>query len=119
VLKRYFSGTAGQGTGVIVDIFGVIGNDPGTAGWNKSGLDQFGNPYNVRSANQSLVRKSHIENGITVNPTSTTYDISQEWETFSAYEAGVPGPSPADWYAQSYANLGIHDFTGTLGAYNV
>ncbi|MDX5348154.1 MAG: T9SS type A sorting domain-containing protein, partial [Hymenobacteraceae bacterium] len=119
-LVRWTGATAGQGTPVIVDIFGVIGNKPLhpsgntslTGFWRSREVVAPGDTIDVRSANQSLVRKPFIENGIRVNPAVASYRIGDEWIPYSdAFDT----PNVGD---QSYADLGQHTFTGTLGAYN-
>ncbi|MCB9336371.1 MAG: lamin tail domain-containing protein [Flavobacteriales bacterium] len=55
-------------TGDTLDIFGKIGEDPGSAGW--SGL----------TANNTLVRKSTIQKGVQNNP--ATFDPNIEWDIF-------------------------------------
>ncbi|MCC2546631.1 T9SS type A sorting domain-containing protein [Hymenobacter sp. BT175] len=117
-LVRYTGATAGTGTGVIIDIFGVIGQDPGTS-W--SATDASGTL--VTSANQSLIRRPTVSSGVRVNPqpqgTPTNpnpagYNISTEWESYStAFPGGVQNPG-----AQSYARLGEHnDYNGPFGLY--
>ncbi|KAA9332656.1 T9SS type A sorting domain-containing protein [Adhaeribacter soli] len=115
VLRRWTGGVAGQGTPVIVDIFGVIGHDPGPIGW-LSNVTVGGTTQTVKSTNQSLKRKGIIENGTKTNPNSATYEIGDEWETVSAWNSGT---TPADYFGQSYANLVSHsgDFTGNYGSY--
>lgn len=54
-------------TSSFVDIFGVIGSDPGTS-WNRGG---------VSTVDKTLVRKPSINQGITTNP--TTFNPSLEW----------------------------------------
>lgn len=114
-LRRWTGGAAGVGTGIIVDIFGVIGHDPGNPGW-QSTVTVNGVTELVKSANQSLNRKGTIENGTRVNPSSATYQIGDEWEKYSEWN-GVSDPS--GWYSQSYANLAGHAsmYDGTYGAY--
>lgn len=111
VLRRWTGASAGQGTPIMVDLIGVIGQDPAGGAW-------FTNPplapVTVATKNMSLVRKGNIENGTMVNNDPNTYQIGDEWEVFSAWDA-----NPANTYGQSYANLSGHaaDFTGTYGTY--
>ena len=133
-LVRYPSNIAGQpnvAAGVIVDIFGVIGEQPTDNGgaWSSGAI-----PNNVTSANQSLVRKPNISNGVRTNPlpqnvpgsmpivrTPGGYDIAAEWTAFSSAYNGPPVPpstSPSlNPGGQSYANLGSHAYTGPVGTY--
>lgn len=50
-----------------IDIFGKIGEDPGTS-WNNGG---------VSTANQTLIRKPWVQEGVTSNP--AFFDPSEEW----------------------------------------
>lgn len=77
-----------------VDIFGRIGDDPGSA-WTGDG--------GYTTVNATLIRKSSVEGGVTVNPTGTGptafTTLTTEW----------------DLYAIDYiSNLGIHTFTPGL-----
>ena len=117
VLVRWTGASAGQGTPIMVDIFGVIGQDPGTS-WSA----EDANGVLVTSANQSLIRRPSVSAGTKVNPepqggTSTArtgYNIATEWESYStAFPGGVQDAS-----AQSYARLGEHnDYDGPYGTY--
>lgn len=64
-------------TNANVDIFGRIGNDPGTA-WTATGYS---------TENRTLRRKSSVCGGITVNPTGTGSGafttLSTEWDAFN------------------------------------
>ena len=118
-LVRWTGATAGQGTPILVDIFGVIGQDPGTS-WSA----EDANGLLVTSANQSLIRRPNVSAGTKVNPqpqggistARTGYNISTEWDSYSsAFPAGSTVPVPE---AQSYARLGEHnDYTGPYGTY--
>ena len=74
-------------TELFVDIFGVIGNDPGAA-WTGG---------EVSTVNKTLVRKPSIYQGVTVNP--TTFDPSVEWIQFNE---------------DTVSNLGSHSMTATV-----
>ena len=74
-------------TGALVDIFGVIGEDPGTE-WTGG---------EVSTVNKTLVRKPSIYQGVTVNP--TTFDPSVEWIQFNQ---------------DTVSNLGSHSMTATV-----
>ncbi len=121
-LVRWTGATAGTGTAVIVDIFGIIGNRPNPPGMGTQGMwvgtDRNGG--DTRSANQSLVRSPAISSGsatlvwdINTNPglDPATFNIGAEWETYS--NAFSP-----DACAQSYSDLGQHTYTGPNGAYS-
>ncbi|WP_310395194.1 T9SS type A sorting domain-containing protein [Hymenobacter sp.] len=131
--------TAGVDQGVIVDLIGVIGEDPkqggatcSTATGNWSGnnpADGTGtSAVLVSSANQSLVRRATVSRGVTANqpqnlPNSCpgvrstdpgAYNIATEWMMYStAFPAGSPNPG-----GQNYNQLGNHnDYVGPYGAY--
>ena len=55
-----------------VDVFGCIGEDPGTA-WGTSP---------VRTAEQTLVRKPTVTGGVTANPSSGFPTLATEWDGF-------------------------------------
>ena len=80
-------------TGAYVDIFGVIGNDPGTAWLGEN---------NYTTINSTLVRKSSVAQGVTQNPTGTgAYAFTTlvtEWDLY-----------PVD----TIDNLGFHNFAAT------
>jgi hypothetical protein len=84
---------------IVVDIFGVIGNDPGFQ-WITTtivGPDTF----QVSSANHSLKRKDNICQGIMINPDPATYEIGDQWVSYS--DAYHP-----DFLAQDFCDLGSH-----------
>lgn len=126
-LVRWTGATAGAGTPILVDIFGVIGFQPlpagggtGTGQW--SGTNAADPPVNgqttpplVASANQSLIRRASVSSGTRVNPASATYNIADQWQ---AYSFAFPPGGTADAGAQSYSRLGEHnDYTGPFGTY--
>ncbi|MBW6513348.1 MAG: endonuclease [Candidatus Syntrophosphaera sp.] len=79
--------------GDYIDIFGVIGDDPGTAWLGDGGYS---------TQDRTLVRKPSVSAGITENPTGTGSGafttLASEW----------------DLYAQdSFTNLGWHSFEGS------
>lgn len=125
VLVRWVGGTPGKlnptptdpqlpgaGTPIIIDVIGVIGENPAGGAWY-SNPPTF--PQTVKTSNQSLNRKSHIEKGVT-STTAGSYQIGDEWEVYSEWN-GVGDPT--GWYAQDYSNLTSHMYTGRLGAYGV
>ncbi|MDZ4120897.1 MAG: endonuclease, partial [Candidatus Cloacimonadaceae bacterium] len=79
-------------TNANVDIFGCIGEDPGTA-WTDG---------SHTTINKTLVRKSHVTTGITVNPASGFPTLASEWDVYDVDTA-------------SY--LGSHDFGGDTIAF--
>ena len=72
-----------------VDIFGKIGEDPGT-GWPAS------TPITL---DKTLVRNSNIYYGITVNP--TTFNPASQWTVYNELSGGIPNTS----------NLGSHSIS--------
>ena len=57
-----------------VDIFGVIGNDPGDA-WTTDG--------GYTTKDKTLVRKATVAQGVTVNPVSNTFEtLATEWDMY-------------------------------------
>ncbi len=79
-------------TGDYVDIFGVIGDDPGTA-WTAAG--------GYSTLDKTLVRKPEVSGGVTVNPTGTGVTafttLATEWNL----------------YDRDYSDdLGSHTFAG-------
>jgi Secretion system C-terminal sorting domain len=122
VLVRWTGSVAGQGTPIIVDIFGIIGHNPGggtSSGGQWVGLDASG--VQVITSNQSLVRRDTISSGdVTWNLVTTpsldpaTFNPGDEWEMYStAFPGGVSDPC-----AQQYNDLGQHTYNGPRGQYN-
>ncbi|WP_210521094.1 T9SS type A sorting domain-containing protein [Hymenobacter terricola] len=138
-LVRYPSGTAGVGTGVIVDMIGVIGQNPpnrtGTivpeGDWR--GTNALDTPYpgttyipEVISENQSIVRRPNVSAG--VRSTTTTvygpapggvyvsgYNIADEWVSYSY---ATPPGGVSDPGGQLYDQLGQHiNYSGPHGTY--
>lgn len=71
----------------IIDVFGIIGSDPGSA-WTDG---------DYSTVDKTLVRKSTVTDGVTVNPASGFPTLATEW----------------DLYNQDYSDdLGSHTFTG-------
>ena len=78
-----------------VDIFGVIGNDPGSA-WTATGFS---------TVDKTLRRKSSICLGITVNPTGTGATafttLSTEWDIFNTDDVSGLGSHTANCNAST------------------
>ncbi|MBG8551937.1 T9SS type A sorting domain-containing protein [Hymenobacter guriensis] len=138
-LVRYASGKAGVGPGVIVDLIGVIGEQPlkkdGTTGGNWSSTNAADNTTDgksvfVSSANQSLIRRPDVSGGIRINPLPQNvpgsvppvantggYAISDTWMMYSTAFNGPDGSNnPA---GQDYSRLGSHEYDFDLGTYDV
>lgn len=140
-LVRYPSGTAGTGAGIIVDLIGVIGEQPkamscvtspnATGNWSGTNpLDGTTTPVYVSSANQSLERRATVSTGTRVSPAPQNvagscppvrlaggYNISDQWSVYSyAFPPGTTGSGSVG--AQLYDRLGSHDsYTGPFGPY--
>ncbi len=63
---------------VIVDIFGKIGEDPGTAWTNQSPFTDAGGGAWITS-NHTLIRKGNIKGGVTTNP--SLFDALSQYDT--------------------------------------
>lgn len=123
-LVRWTGAAAGQGTPIIIDILGIVGDRPaprmGSTQGRWSGADSTG--IFVETANQSLRRRHWVSGGNTTwnlitNPglTTTDYNPGEEWEAYGF--AFPPPPGVADPCAQSYTDLGTHTYTGPRGVY--
>ncbi len=111
----YFNGndalTLETQTGIILDIFGKVGEDPGT-GWTDIDTLNYvtGSQYWWLSwtSNRTLVRKSTVKKGVTENPGSPGaplhFMVHVEWDT-------VPGIWVDDQYVRVniWDNLGSHE----------
>ena len=111
--------TAGvnSATGIIIDIFGIIGHDPTNSGWNATDA----NGVYTSSANQSLVRRPAVSGGNaqwnTLTNSSldpTLFNITTEWES---YGTAFPTGGTPDPCGQAYNDLGQHTYTGPNGTY--
>ena len=80
----YFNGddaiTLETTTGEIVDIFGKVGEDPGAA-WTDDATAGYtdANGGTWWSKRQTLIRKSSVESGVTMNPTE--FNPTLEWDS--------------------------------------
>ncbi len=68
-------------TGEVVDIFGKIGTDPGSNGWNDIpptyfAGDQFWTSW---TKDQTLIRKHTVKDGVNENP--VTFMVNVEWDS--------------------------------------
>ncbi|MFT3884633.1 MAG: lamin tail domain-containing protein [Flavobacteriales bacterium] len=91
-------------TNAYVDIFGRIGEDPGTA-WTGGGNSTM---------NSTLVRKSTVTSGVTVNPASGFPTLATEWTSLGAnnnvtvlgsHTCVVPSITPS--FVTGYASLAV------------
>ncbi len=89
-----------------VDIFGVIGSDPGTA-WTADG------GYSTKD--KTLLRKPEIRGGVTTNPASDFETLATEWDLYSidTYDyLGWHSPLRRDVsYVPGYNDLNLGDVT--------
>lgn len=86
----YFNGndamTLEKTTGEIVDIFGKIGTDPGSNGWNDIPPTYFaGTEYWTSwTKDHTLIRKSDVTEGVEDNP--STFMVNMEWDSVAKNE---------------------------------
>lgn len=92
--------TASPMTAILVDVFGKIGEDPGTA-WTTIApyTEAAGGPF--VTSNHSLIRKSSIQKGVT-NPAITSFNALAEYDSIPAL-INVGGNDVGNW-----ASLGSH-----------
>lgn len=93
------------GSGNVADIFGSVGNDPGTS-WRDA--DTTSTTYGWSTENKTLVRKACVYAGITVNPDLAGINgfptLTTEWDTLSI---------------DNVADLGTHTFGASSYSYSV
>jgi uncharacterized repeat protein (TIGR02543 family) len=77
-----------KSSSVIIDIIGRIGEDPGTEWVNG----------NYSTLNKTLVRKSNVLTGVSVNPSSGFPTLATEWDVFNTDDV---------------SNLGSHTYSAT------
>lgn len=63
-------------TGDYIDIFGCIGDDPGSKGW----VDL--NNTDLTTVDKTLVRKSSISKGVSINPVNRFAMLSSDWISY-------------------------------------
>lgn len=89
-----------------VDVFGCIGEDPGTA-WGTAP---------VRTAEQTLVRKNTVTGGVTANPSSGFPTLATEWDGFAQDTTDYLGSHTMAGgtnitYVTGYENLNVGNVT--------
>ena len=95
-------------TGQTVDIFGNIGNDPGTA-WTSG---------SISTANQTLRRKSTVQVGVTVNPGGTGPSafatLGAEWDAFPINDTSGLGAHTVTMNSSNSVVLYVTDNNGNV-----
>lgn len=95
-------------TNAIVDIFGRVGEDPGSA-WTSGA---------ITTVNKTLRRKSTVTGGVTVNPASGFPTLASEWDMFDQDTVDGLGSHTYNFapsYVAGYENLAV---TGTSALVN-
>ncbi len=69
--------------GTFVDIFGVIGQDPGVSWTDEAPYTSDDSEGTYYSRNRTLVRKSSVQSGTTTNPALGTWNPASEWDTLA------------------------------------
>jgi hypothetical protein len=99
-------------TSTVADIFGSVGNDPGSA-WRDN--DSTSATYQWSTEGKTLVRKACVYSGITVNPGLPGIEgfptLFTEWDTLS--EDNVTGLGAHTFGASSY-NFTVASGNGTI-----
>ena len=93
-----------KNNGVIVDIIGKIGEDPGSA-WTADG--------GYSTAEKTLVRKSNISGGVTQNPLSGFPTLATEWDLYNQDVTTYLGSHTYDGLAISITPVSGSPFTVT------
>ncbi|MCK9498443.1 MAG: lamin tail domain-containing protein [Bacteroidales bacterium] len=95
-------------TSAYVDIFGRIGEDPGTA-WTASG--------GYTTLNKTLRRKANVTSGVTVNPASGFPTLATEWDMFNEDDANDLGSHTMNCGPKIVINLStLSNFDYFLGS---
>jgi predicted extracellular nuclease len=88
-------------TGAYVDIFGGIGEDPGTE-WKSGSLSTL---------DQTLVRKSNVTSGVTTNPASGFPTLATEWDGYSKDDVTHLGSHTMDGFGTINTPITSSPFT--------
>jgi hypothetical protein len=83
--------------GEYVDIFGCLGQSPGTNGWTSTG---------IQTAKTTLRRKSNVSRGVKVNPSSGFPTLNSQWT-----QIGGEGSTNAT----NFADFGKHTMDNAYG----
>ena len=96
-------------TSSFVDIFGVIGTDPGAA-WTSGGLSTL---------DKTLRRKTAVTGGITSNPAGTFASLASQWDVYNIdVVTGIGAHGAGIIYLAGYQNLSVGNvlFNSVSGA---
>ena len=96
-------------TSSFVDIFGVIGSDPGAA-WTSGSLSTL---------DKTLRRKTNVTGGITSNPAGTFASLASQWDVFNIdVVTGIGTHGAGIIYLAGYQNLSVGNvlFNSVSGA---
>ncbi len=107
ILKGYFVYTGDDAialmkNGEYVDIFGCLGENPGTKGWCYPNQD---NPT-ISTNKTTLRRKSNVSRGVKVNPTSGFPTLNSQWTQIG---------SVGNTNANNFADFGKHTMSNAYG----
>ncbi len=107
ILKGYFvyngdDAIALMKNGEYVDIFGCLGEDPGIKGWCYPNQD---NPT-ITTNKTTLRRKSNVNKGVKVNPTSGFPTLNSQWTQIG---------SVGNTNANNFADFGKHTMSNAYG----
>lgn len=94
-------------TDAIVDIFGRVGEDPGSA-WTSG---------SITTVNKTLRRKSSVTGGVTVNPASGFPTLSSEWDMYDQDDVSGLGSHTFDFtplFVTGYRNLAVSAGTSAV-----
>ena len=95
-------------TGLTVDIFGNIGNDPGSS-WTGGGAS---------TANQTLRRKATVSGGVTVNPggsgPAAFTTLATEWDNFPINDVSGLGAHTVSLSGSNSVTLTVTDVNGNV-----
>lgn len=83
--------------GEYVDIFGCLGESPGTNGWTSTG---------IQTAKTTLRRKSNVNMGIKVNPTSGFPTLNSQWTQIGSANSIA---------SANFADFGKHTMSNAYG----
>jgi len=89
---------------VNIDIFGRIGEDPGAGGWTGAG--------GYATTDRTLQRRSFVNRGISINPSSGFPTLTTEWNVFPIDEASGIGSHSTTPNGNNLVTLTVTDANG-------